>query len=110
MNYALNEEAWLSKLLTQRRIILIGNQAPELARWFQIQGYEIVDIIAPVQGAGDVERIMEQVAQQDFDIALVAAGIAAVVICTRIAREKGKVALDMGHLADMFVKGEAPLL
>ncbi|MNW35334.1 hypothetical protein D3C74_123280 [compost metagenome] len=110
VNYALNEEAWLSKLLTQRRIILIGNQAPELARWFQIQGYEIVDIIAPVQGAGDVERIMEQVAQLDFDIALVAAGIAAVVICTRIAREKGKVALDMGHLADMFVKGEAPLL
>lgn len=110
VNYALNEEAWLSKLLSQRRIMLIGNQASELARWFQIQGYDIVGVIAPVLGAGDVNRIMEQVVQQDFDIALVAAGIAAVVICTRIAREKGKVALDLGHLADMFVKGEAPLL
>ncbi|MOA43105.1 hypothetical protein D3C78_1652250 [compost metagenome] len=81
-----------------------------MARWLQIQGYEIVAAIAPVQGVGDIDRIMEQVVQLDFDIALAAAGIAAVVLCTRIAREKGKVALDLGHLADMFVKGEAPLL
>ncbi|MNO20293.1 hypothetical protein D3C76_100430 [compost metagenome] len=110
INYALNEEALLRNLLAHRKILLIGNQAPELSVWLQNQGYEIVGVIAPVYGVGDVQRIMDQAVQPDFDIALVAAGIAAVVICSRIAREKGKVALDMGHLANMFVKGTATLL
>lgn len=110
INYALNEEAWLSKLLVHRRIALIGNQAPELSAWLQMRGYEITGVISPVQGVGDVQRIVDQAAALDFDIALVAAGIAAVIICTRIAREQGRVALDMGHLADLFVKEEAALL
>lgn len=110
VNYALNEEAWLSKLLVHRRIVLIGNQAPELSTWLQMRGYDISGVISPVQGIGDVQRIVDQAALLDFDIALVAAGIAAVIICTRIAREQGRVALDMGHLADLFVKEEAALL
>ncbi|MNJ74948.1 hypothetical protein D3C77_719600 [compost metagenome] len=75
-----------------------------------MRGYDISGVISPVQGIGDVHRIVNQAAPLDFDIALVAAGIAAVVICTRIAREQGRVALDMGHLADLFVKEEAALL
>lgn len=110
VNYALNEEALLSKLLVHRRIVIIGNQAPELSTWLQIRGYTITGVISPVLGVGDVQRIVDQAAPLDYDIALVAAGIAAVVICTRIAREQGKVALDMGHLADLFVKEQVALL
>jgi len=41
---------------------------------------------------------------QNFDIALSASGVAAVVICERIATGQKKVALDIGHVADMLIR------
>ncbi|WP_258171448.1 hypothetical protein [Paenibacillus sp. R14(2021)] len=52
---------------------------------------------------------MREVRQTDFDLALVSAGIAAVILCTRIAGELGKAVLDFGHMADGIVKGQYPI-
>jgi hypothetical protein len=52
---------------------------------------------------------MQQTAEHSFDIALVAAGIPAVILCYRIAGELGRVAIDFGHLADKLVTGELQL-
>ncbi|MNF15190.1 hypothetical protein D3C80_2176880 [compost metagenome] len=57
----------------------------------------------------DVPRVMQLTAEHTFDIALVAAGIPAVVLCRRIAGELGSVAFDFGHLADKLVTGELQL-
>lgn len=109
VNYALNEEGWLRPLLTGRKILLIGNESPRLAAYLQANGLQIQGVVTPVRGVSDIQRIMEQIAAIDFDIAFVAAGIAAVILCVRIAEERGKVALDMGHLADKFNSGEMTL-
>ncbi|WP_229753564.1 GT-D fold domain-containing protein [Paenibacillus segetis] len=109
INYTLNDEGYLAQLLVGRKILIIGNEAPGLSRLLAQQGFHISGIIHPVQGVADVPRVMRQTSEIDFDLALVAAGVAAVLICTRIAREQGKVSFDLGHLANRLVSGEATL-
>ncbi|MFD1269674.1 GT-D fold domain-containing glycosyltransferase [Paenibacillus motobuensis] len=109
VNYALNEEGRLRQLLTGRRVLLIGNEAPGLAKHLRSLGIQVQGIIAPVLGVTDIQRVMNQIAHIEFDIAFVSAGIAAVILCARIANELGKAALDMGHLADKITSGELSL-
>lgn len=108
INYYLYHSGYLSRILGGRRVLLIGNLAEPLARYMEASGVSVAGAIAPVHGVDDVSRVMGEVAGRDFDIALVAAGIAAVLIAQRIASELGKVAIDFGHLANAMVKGEAP--
>ncbi|WP_170287165.1 GT-D fold domain-containing glycosyltransferase [Paenibacillus faecis] len=110
INYALNEEGWLRKLIAGRRLLLVGNAAPALAERLAAEGCRICGVIAPVNGIHDADRIVKQAAGIEFDLALVAAGIAAVTICAGIAAESGKAALDFGHMADKLVSGEVPLI
>lgn len=109
INYKLNDEGYLARLLTGRRVLLVGNQAQELAEFLGRRGVRISGWIAPVHGVADVPAVMERVRTQEFDLALVAAGVAAVIICARMARECGKVALDLGHVANRLIKGKAVL-
>ena len=95
----------MPRLLQGRKLLIIGNAAPELAHVLTGHGFIITGIISPVNGFADIERVMVEVRDIEFDLALVSAGIPAVMISYRIAAERGKVALDFGHLADAIVKG-----
>ncbi len=109
MNYALHEHGLLQQLLPGKRLLLIGNRAPELANMLLASAsLTIAGVISPVRGFSDIPRVMQEAAICEFDLALVASGIPAVVICERIASQLGKVALDFGHLADKLVSGEIP--
>lgn len=107
VNYMMYLEGYLSRLLAGRRVLLVGNAAEELAAVLERHGVAVAGAVAPVRGIDDVPAVMERIRGASFDIALVAAGIPAVVLAVRIADELGKVALDFGHLANSFVKGEA---
>lgn len=108
INYILYTEGYLSKLLSGRRVLLVGNTAPGLANILRENGVLVVAAISPVLGVKDIPGVMASVIAYDFDIALVSAGIAAVILAQRIASELGKVALDFGHLADSLVGGDSP--
>lgn len=107
VNYTLHDEGLLFSLIGGRKVLLIGNEAEALSNYMRHRGIAITGAISPVHGVNDVPRVMDQVHTTDFDLALVAAGIAAVVLCSRIATECGKVALDLGHLANKLVSSEA---
>ncbi len=109
INYSLHQSGLVLPLLQGRRVLLIGSQAAELAALLHSRGVHVTGIIGSVTGVMDVPRVMQQTAEHAFDIALVAAGIPAVILCRRIAGELGKVALDFGHLADKLVTGELQL-
>lgn len=109
INYSLHQSGLVLPLLQGRRVLLIGSQAPELAALLHNRGIHVTGIIDSVAGVMDIPRVMQQTAEHAFDIALVAAGIPAVILCRRIAGELGKVALDFGHLADKLVTGELQL-
>jgi hypothetical protein len=109
INYSLYLDGLLEPLLRNRKILLIGNAMPSAAQRFIDRGFIVTDIVAPVNGCGDIERVMDRIRGIDFDIALVSAGVAAVVIVSRIASRLGKVAVDFGHMADIIGKGEVRL-
>ncbi len=109
INYAIYLEHGIPSILAGRNVLVVGNQAAGLSNYLRGHGYNVAGALSPVQGVHDVDRVMQEVAQYEFDIALVAAGIPAVILVSRIAAELGKVAIDFGHLADSMAKGEAPL-
>lgn len=110
INYSLYQAGQLASLLDGRRILLVGNTAPALGGLLADKGFQVIGVIAPVDGIHDTGRVLGRIRENsDFEIALVSAGIAAVVLCQRIATELGKVALDFGHLSNALLKGEAAL-
>lgn len=106
VNFALCQEKLLWPLLLGSRVLVIGNHAERLAQVLSQAGIEISGKVLPVQGTEDVERSVDRAAGFDFDIALVSAGVAAVLICVQLAERLGKVALDFGHVADKLGSGE----
>lgn len=109
INYTLYLEGMLARIVTNRRVLIVGNTANELAQVLSNSGVHVVGTVAPVNGIHDSPRVLSEIATYDYDIALVGAGIPAVIIAERIASDHGRVALDFGHLADSFIKGEAAL-
>ncbi|TVX87293.1 succinyl-CoA synthetase [Paenibacillus agilis] len=106
VNYLIAQLGYLQQLLQGRNVLLIGNAAQELRKVLSKRGVIISGMIASVSGMKDIPRVMREAASIPFDIALVSAGIPAVIIAERIASELGKVALDFGHLANRLAEGE----
>jgi len=102
INYSLQEQGWLYRLLAGRRVLVIGNVAPPLAEQLAARGFAVAGAIHPVRGVADVRRVVEEASGCDFDLALVSAGIAAVSICVQLAERTGKVAIDFGHQANVI--------
>lgn len=86
----------------QPRIILAGNLASPFASLLAREGCQIVAAIQPV-GFYNIEDVIRQIGLYSFDLALVSAGTAAKYICTSIAGQMGKVALDTGQLFDVIL-------
>ncbi|ANS77251.1 hypothetical protein AWM70_14115 [Paenibacillus yonginensis] len=106
VNYALVERGLLLPLLLGRRVLVIGNKSAGLAEVLARSGVEIGGIVPSVQGAQDAEHAIAAAAGYSFDLALVSAGIAAVLICSEIASRLGKPAIDFGHAANKLESGE----
>jgi hypothetical protein len=104
INYSLYQTGLLARLLQGRRVLVIGNAAPGMAARLAQAGFAVTGVIAPVRGFSDIDRVIGEAAaaRDSYDLALVAAGIPAVVIAAQLAAEFGKAALDFGHLADQI--------
>lgn len=109
VNYELAEQGLLRPLLWGKRVLAVGNRAEGLGRVLQDSGIEVAGIVTPVLGVYDAENVLAQAAGYDFDLALVSAGIAAVILCTEIAERLGKPALDFGHVANQMESGKIRL-
>ncbi|AJY77430.1 hypothetical protein VN24_01880 [Paenibacillus beijingensis] len=107
VNYELHEAGLLPDLIRGRKLLLVGNKARGLAQRLGEKGFTVTAVISPVRGFLDIGMVMEEVRKADFDLALIAAGIPAVVLASRIAAEMKKTALDIGHMADRLVDGRA---
>ncbi|WP_235847674.1 GT-D fold domain-containing protein [Paenibacillus tuaregi] len=111
INYALNEQGYLMRVLQGRRVLIVGNKAAGLAQVLAINGVQVSGCVGEVNGAADTDSVMNRIRELrgSFDIALVAAGIAAVILCPIIAQELGVAAVDFGHLANKLENGEVQL-
>ncbi|RAP78624.1 succinyl-CoA synthetase [Paenibacillus montanisoli] len=109
VNYSLQQAGLLGRLLSGKQLLVIGNAAPSLAHVLTERGFIVSGLISPVRGVRDAERVIQESRGFEFDLAIVSAGIAAVIICSRIANERGRTALDFGHMADAIVKRQIEL-
>lgn len=113
-HHMLQAEGWLRKFMLpnqypglchqfglsesyQPRILLIGNLAHRFEGLLVSGGCNLAGIIRPV-GMNNIEETIAQAGRHSFDLALVSAGTAAKYICTSLAQDLGKVAIDTGQL------------
>ena len=103
VNYEIFQQTDLyQKIFRRHRVLLLGRQAAELQAVLERQGVAAIVGHIPVDGMASVEGALAAAERFEFDAALVAAGIPACPICLRL-RDRGKVAIDFGHLADALV-------
>lgn len=88
----------LSPLLRDKKVAVVGRIA---ARIGQNSEWPIGTLVHTdtCEGFSDVERVLSGLSAKagEIDVVLAAAGVPAVELCSRAARELNLVALDMGH-------------
>ncbi|AOY76992.1 GT-D fold domain-containing glycosyltransferase [Clostridium formicaceticum] len=109
INYFLMEKQRLKKFLLQSpkpRVFLIGNKVDRLVPYLTREGIRVVGLLRAVRGLKDCSKIVKLTSlyRNRFDIVLVSAGIPAVIISERIAKEYSTITLDFGHAADLIIK------
>lgn len=109
INYSLAEEGYLLQLMQGRRVLIIGNTAHSLAAVLAGRGVVIAGAISPVKGMNDIPLVLQEAAKHKYDLAVVAAGIPAVILVQRLVEQSGKVAIDFGHLANLIINGNIQL-
>lgn len=107
INYFLLENDRLKRFLVAHRkpkVLLIGNRASQLLPFLTREGVKVVGLLKMVRGLKDWPRVVKLTTLYKYDIALVSAGIPAVIISEKISKESKTIALDFGHAADVIIR------
>jgi GT2 family glycosyltransferase len=87
----------LRNLLRDRRVAVVGPRAAEAERRQRDLGWQVT-VATTLDGADDVRRALKMLSahRDEFDVALVAAGVPGIILCPLLARETERVAIDFG--------------
>lgn len=105
-----SQQRKFEKMLKGRKILLIGNAAEEVRRAMNKRlkeklSLEIVGTIN-IESFEDVPAVKEKLANYDFDLCLLSAGVYAVILAPYIAEKYQKVAFDLGQGLRTLINGE----
>jgi hypothetical protein len=105
-----SQKARFLQMLAHKKIILIGALAPRAKismeeRWQQHLDFAINDAIS-IYHYNDIPFVLSRLEKHDFDLALLSAGLNAVIIASFIASNYGKVAFDIGWGMESIISGE----
>ncbi len=93
-------------LLKLKKIIIVGRRSAEGADKFRDLGINVIGTMTH-QGFEEMSKTINRIcAIPDFDIAIVAAGVPATIMCPEISQKSGKIAIDFGHALDILIEGE----
>jgi hypothetical protein len=104
INWDLYNQGLLYQLMRNKRILLVGRLSELAASVLRNQGF-IVNQHIVLEGFYDLNRVYYYIknSTNNFDIALISAGIPAVVLSYWIANRLGKVAIDLGHVVNKII-------
>ncbi|MBT2617223.1 MULTISPECIES: GT-D fold domain-containing glycosyltransferase [unclassified Bacillus (in: firmicutes)] len=103
---SLLDEGTLWPWLSDKKVFLVGRRSKEAEIVFREQGIQITGSIG-LNGYDELIRVQNELqSNQEWDIALISAGIPATILAPRIAKSTQKVAIDFGHALDMILDGE----
>ncbi len=109
IHWYLYREGLFRELWQGRRIFLLGRRSEEVAGKVEFTGGEVVGW-AKIEGWGDVENCLKEVERaEEFHLALVSAGVPALILCPELARKYRVVAIDFGHLMDYLLEPEGSI-
>lgn len=96
-----NQKVKFKNMLRNRRIVLIGSNASKVKqalerRWGKRFPFKIVACI-PMRSYDEMEKVKSELDGTEFDLALITAGVNAVILASYIADRLGKVAFDLGQ-------------
>lgn len=98
INWHLHYYDRLYRLIEKEPTVLVGRLAPAAAPRLRRRGVNIVAAVT-LEGFNDLPRAERTLlSSPPFRVALVAAGIPAAVLCPRLARKTGCLAIDYGHV------------
>ncbi|MCD1162397.1 GT-D fold domain-containing protein [Peribacillus frigoritolerans] len=103
---SLLDEGTLWPWLSNKKVFLVGRRSKEAEIVFKEHGVQITGSIG-LNGYEELIRVQNELqSNQDWEIALISAGIPATILAPRIAKLTQKVAIDFGHALDMILDGE----
>ncbi|HZG56433.1 GT-D fold domain-containing glycosyltransferase [Paenibacillus sp.] len=101
------EEFW--EMLRGKKAVVISRWAGNLKRWVG-KKYNDFDIdftkLIRIDRYEEISKVVERMKGVECDIVLISAGVNAVILAERLAREQGRVAIDFGKSAVFMVKGD----
>lgn len=105
IGYRLNDTPIYHELLDGHKVLLIGNLMKQAEDYFKAQGYTQIVGSIPVPGFDSYTSVLEKTKDYDFDVALVAGGVASNIISVELANQQ-KIAIDIGRLIDEWLSGQ----
>lgn len=98
------------QMLQGKKILLICGYADEVAAALNKNlkkslAFEIVGAIK-IHEFEEIPRVKKEIKVLDFDLALLAAGLNAIILAAYIAKAKGKVAFDLGQGMESLITGQ----
>jgi hypothetical protein len=108
--FAQKKEFW--ELLRGKKILIIGDWGQKVERILKKKPYSLnISFTLPFSDYKQMEETLENAIKRkkDFDIALIACGVNAVVLSPLLAQETGKVCIDFGKSLMFIVQKKAGL-
>lgn len=93
-------------ILRAHRVLVVGRRSAEGADKLRKLGINVAGNIVHEGLESIAQTIKEISSMENFDIALVSAGVPATIMCPEIAEKTGKVIIDFGHALDILIEGE----
>ncbi|WP_309122783.1 GT-D fold domain-containing glycosyltransferase [Paenibacillus sp.] len=101
------ESFW--EMLRGKKAVVISRWAGDLKRWVGTK-YNDFDIdftrLIRIDRFEEIPKVLRKMEKVECDIVLISAGVNAVILAERLAREQGRVAIDFGKSAVFMVKGD----
>lgn len=106
----LSQKKKFEEMLRNRKVLLISGYAPEAAgalsaRYGARLGVKIAGALQIFEYE-EVHRVKKLIDRYDFDLALIAAGLNAIILASYIAGVHGKVAFDLGQGMETLITGK----
>lgn len=104
VNWEMHKHNALYRIIGKTPTILVGRRATEAAPKLAARGLNIVKSYQ-LEGYTDLPRVEKAISEgPGFRLAIVAAGIPACILCSRIAKSRGCVAIDYGHVINDLIQ------
>jgi hypothetical protein len=104
VNWEMHKNNALYRIIGRNPTILVGRRAAEAAAKMATRGLNIVKTYQ-LEGYTDLPRVEKAINDgPSFRVAIIAAGVPACILCPKIARSRGCVAIDYGHVINDIIQ------